>query len=546
MLLVLLAYSTAVIAIARAAAPTVALDNAIVIGETNGTVTSYFGIPYAEPPINDLRLRLPKPITAYNGTINATVPATQCIQLPAIPRSDLPAEIAQDLLAYIALTPFPTVTAPEGEDCLSVTVQVPAGTKPGANLPVLAYIYAGGFTSGSTAQSSAAVLIQRSIELGQPIVFVSMNYRLGPFGFLGGKEVKEAGVGNLGLHDQRLALQWIQQHVAAFGGDPKKVTINGASAGAVSVGLHMVTNGGDNEGLFRAGIMHAGSPLPTGDIEIQQRFYDTVVEQANCTSPADTLECLRQISANTLLQAAKAVPNTFDYSGLAQAWAPRADGVFLEAPPQHLVLAGSVANIPFITGDALDEGTVFSTGSFNVTTEDEFRTFVEQEFFPNTPADVLAPVFDLYPNVASEGSPFETGDANELYPEFKRMAAFQGDITFQAPRRFFLDQRSLKQPAWTYTSKRAPVKGLGCPHGSDAVPALAEGDDLADYVIQFTATLDPNGGASNRTIAWPRYDPLARSMLVLLDGDTPLEIVPDTARLEAMAGLTALTVAYPL
>lgn len=84
------------------------------------------------------------------------------------------------------------------------------------------------------------------------------------------------------------------------------------------------------------------------------------------------------------------------------------------------------------------------------------------------------------------------------------------------------------------------------PHGSDAVPALAEGDDLADYVIQFTATLDPNGGASNRTIAWPRYDPLARSMLVLLDGDTPLEIVPDTARLEAMAGLTALTVAYPL
>lgn len=87
-----------------------------------------------------------------------------------------------------------------------------------------------------------------------------------------------------------------------------------------------------------------------------------------------------------------------------------------------------------------------------VSTEDEFRTFVQQEFFPTTPADVLAPIFELYPNVASEGSPFETGDANELYPEFKRMAAFQGDITFQAPRRFFLDQRSLKQPAWTYST----------------------------------------------------------------------------------------------
>lgn len=76
----------------------------------------------------------------------------------------------------------------------------------------------------------------------------------------------------------------------------------------------MVTNGGNNEGLFRAGIMHAGSPLPTGDIEIQQQFYDTVVEHANCTAAADTLECLRGVSADTLLAAGKAVPNTFDYS----------------------------------------------------------------------------------------------------------------------------------------------------------------------------------------------------------------------------------------
>ncbi|EIW62500.1 carotenoid ester lipase precursor [Trametes versicolor FP-101664 SS1] len=534
-----------VFAIARTGAPTVPLDMATVIGKTNGTVTSYYGIPYAQPPINDLRLRLPKPVITYNGTINATVPATQCIQGSAAPRSDLPADILQDLLAYGATIPLTAVDVPQSEDCLSVTVQIPAGTKPGAKLPVLAYIYGGGFTSGSTAGSPGDVLVQRSVELGQPLVFVSINYRLA-FAFLGGKEIKEAGIGNLGLHDQRLALRWIKKHIATFGGDPKKVTINGPSAGAISVGLHMVTNGGNNEGLFRAGIMHAGGPLPTGDIEILQPFYDTVVAHANCTGAADTLECLRQVPAATLQEAGAAVPNLFDYPGLAEAWAPRADGVFIGAPPQHLVLAGSVANIPFITGDALDEGTVFSTGSFNVTTEDEFRTFVQQEFFPNTPADVLAPLFDLYPNVASEGSPFETGDANELYPEFKRMAALQGDIIFQAPRRFLLDQRSLKQPAWTYTSKRGAVQGLGCPHGTDAVQALVEGNDLADYVIQFTATLDPNGGASNRTIPWPRYDPGARSMLVLLEGDTPLGIVPDTARLEAMAGLTALTVAYPI
>ncbi|KAL1945643.1 hypothetical protein VTO73DRAFT_1645 [Trametes versicolor] len=490
MLLSLLAYLSVVFVVARASAPTVPLDKATIIGKTNGTVTSYYGIPYAQPPINDLRLQLPKPVIAYNGTINATVPATQCIQGSAAPRSDLPTEILQDLLAYGASIPLTAVDVPQSEDCLSVAVQIPAGTKPGAKLPVLAYIYGGDFTSGSTAGSPGDVLVQRSIELGQPLVFVSINYRLGPFAFLGGKEIKEAGVGNLGLHDQRLALRWIQKHITTFGGDPKKVTINGPSAGAISVGLQMVTNGGNNEGLFRAGIMHAGGPLPTGNIEILQPFYDTVVAHANCTGAADTLECLRQVSAATLQQAGVAGPNLFDYPGLAEAWAPRADGVFIEAPPQHLVLAGSVANIPFITGDALDEGAVFSTGSFNVTTEDEFRTFVQQEFFPNALADVLAPLFDLYPNVASEGSPFETGDANELYPEFKRMAALQGDIIFQAPRRFLLDQR-----------KRGAVQGLGCPHGTDAVQALIEGNDLADYVIQFTATLDPNGGTSNRTIA---------------------------------------------
>lgn len=85
-------------------------------------------------------------------------------------------------------------------------------------------------------------------------------------------------------------------------------------------------------------------------------------------------------------------------------------------------------------------------------TEAEFREFVSQHFFPAAPTEVLAPLFDLYANVPADGSPFETGDANQLAPEFKRMAALQGDIIFQAPRRFFLDQRSLQQNAWTYST----------------------------------------------------------------------------------------------
>lgn len=135
MLLSLLAYLPVVFAFVRAAPPTVLLDKALVVGTTNDSVTSFFGIPYAEPPyvssfharlvfflltrersVNDLRLRLPKPITAYQGTINATVPATQCIQLVPPVRSDLPLEILEDLIAYITEIPATTATA-QSEDC---------------------------------------------------------------------------------------------------------------------------------------------------------------------------------------------------------------------------------------------------------------------------------------------------------------------------------------------------------------------------------------------------------------------------------------------
>ncbi|KAI0666683.1 carotenoid ester lipase [Trametes maxima] len=515
------------IAVVATSAPTVNLDKAAVIGTTNGSVTSYFGIPFAEAP-------LPRAITTYSGTINATAPATQCPQLPPSFAKNLPAEIQKDLLIYATSGFSQTVAAPESEDCLSISVQVPSGTPADAQLPVLVV---SGFTTGSTAQNPGDAIIQRSVELKKPMIYVNINYRcvhrpirFKALGFLGGKETYMKTLTSL----ERVGLRWIQKYISAFGGDPEKVTIWGVSAGAISVGLQMVTNGGNTEGLFRGAVMNAGSPLPTGDIEIQQPAYDTVVQHSGCAGSEDTLECLRSVPLDTLMAASANVPNLFEYPGLAEIWAPRADGLFLEAPPQHLVLAGSVAGIPFITGDSVDEGTIFATGSFNVTTDDEFREFIRQHFFPHLTLADLAPLFALYPNDPTAGSPFGTGDANQLSPEFKRMAAIQGDIVFQAPRRFFLDQRSLKQPTWSYM-----------PHGSDFVPIISKGNDLADYIIQFTNTLDPNG-ASDRTIQWPQYDPVARQALVLAQDDVPLKITRDAARLEAMVGLTAYTIAHPV
>ncbi|RPD58729.1 carotenoid ester lipase precursor [Lentinus tigrinus ALCF2SS1-7] len=534
--------------------PTVTLDKATVLGTTNGSVTSYIGIPYAQPPIGDLRLRLPVLLESYNGTIDATrSAAAQCPQLQSGAGADLPPEIEQDVLAY-SVTVLPVVDVPEDEDCLTINVQVPSGAKPDDGLPVIAFIYGGGFTVGSTAWFPGQAFVEHSISMDQPVVFVAMNYRLNVFGFLGGKEIKEAGVGNLGLQDQRAALRWINKHISAFGGDPAKVTIWGPSAGAMSVAMHMLTDGGNAGGLFRAAIMDSGSPLPTGDTALQQWAYDSIVEQVGCANATgttvadtDTVQCLRGADGDALLAAAGTFPGSSAYPGAAAVipWNPHADGVFLTAHPQELVLAGSVADVPFISGDVLDEGTLFATPSFNITTDDEFETFIHDYFFPNATQDELAPVYTLYPNDPAQGSPFGTGDDNQLSPQYKRMAAIQGDVLFQAPRRFFLDHVSSRQPVWSFRNERGPFKGLGYPHASEFNGLFFDGDDLADYIIQFVSTLDPNGG-SNRTINWPRYNEKTREVLVVLDGDVPLRIGNDSARRAQTDKLAELTFKYPL
>ncbi|KAI0681836.1 carotenoid ester lipase precursor [Earliella scabrosa] len=526
-----------------ASAATIQLEDATVSGITKDSVTSYTGIPFAYPPIGELRLQLPKPIESYNGTIDATRPAAQCMQLIPPIRPDMPPELLEAMQAYAG--GFGSgVDVPHSEDCLTVNVQVPEGTKPGDKLPVIAFIFGGGFTIGSTTQFPGDAVVQRSMALNQPVIFASINHRVNVFGFLGGNEVKKAGIGNLGLHDQREGLRWIRKHIEAFGGDPDKVTLWGPSSGAISCALQMLTNDGNTEGLFRGAIMNAGSPIPTGDISNQQPYYDTIVEHAGCANATDTLQCLREVPTDSLLAAAATLPNLFEYPGLATVWAPRADGVFLKAPPQHLVLAGSVAQIPFMTGDALDEGTVFASGSFNVTTEKEFRDYLHQFYFPRAPRTATSLLAAVYPNDPAQGSPFGTGDANQLAPMYKRMSSFQGDMIFQAPRRFFLDQRSAKQPTWSFISARGTFGGLGFAHGNDFGPALFGTSELTDYIIQFVATLDPNGGESNTTIKWPRYDTKKRQVLSIVDGG--IEIGEDTQRLTPMAVLSALSVAFPL
>ncbi|KAL4263268.1 Carboxylic ester hydrolase [Pleurotus pulmonarius] len=523
-------------------ANSVILDFATFTGTTSGRVTKFLGIPYAQSPTGDRRFRLPQPIPPYTGTVQATSFGPACPQQSV--RLPLPDGLASDAVDLIVNTAYKAVF-PDSEDCLSINVVVPTSATPTSKLPVAVWVFGGGFELGSPSLYDGGLIVERSIQLGEPVIYVSMNYRLSAFGFLASQEVKDAGVGNLGLQDQREALRWIQKYIASFGGDPTKVTIWGESAGAISVALHMVANNGNHEGLFRGAFMQSGSPIPVGDISHGQTYYDAIVAETGCSSASDTLACLRSVPYAALKTAADNSPFILDYQSLALAWVPRADGVFLTDNPQKLAQAGKVANVPFITGDCDDEGTLFSLSTLNITTSTQFRAYIKTFFMPQATNAELDQVSTLYPSDPTQGSPFGTGILNALTPQFKRLAAFQGDAVFQAPRRFFLQQRSGKQNTWAFLSKRFKVSPfLGSFHASDILNVYF-GGEMGDYLINFVNNLDPNG--QGRGINWPKYTASSPNLVTFNDDlISPVTITQDTFREDAISFLTGVTLANPL
>ncbi|KZV76204.1 carotenoid ester lipase precursor [Peniophora sp. CONT] len=524
--------------------PFVALDNGTFIGVSEGHVSAFRGIPYAKPPVGDLRFRLPVQSDPYSGTYDATVFGASCIQ-QIYNDSDTSQQnpIAVELLQNTAFASTPNVT--DDEDCLTVNIHTPANATADSRLPVVYWIYGGGFQAGSSAVNNGSVIVSRSLQLDEPVVYVSVNYRLSALGFPASSEVREAGIGNLGLQDQRLGLRWVQRYISSFGGDPSKVTIWGQSAGAISVAMHMVANNGDNEGLFRGAFMQSGGPIDTGVLEDGQALFDDFATAVGCGSAlrsAVIFDCFRNASIADIRSAIQASQNVFDYASLSLAWKPRVDGAFLTDFPQQLVLNGSVANVPFVTGDCDDEGTLFSLSNSNITTEDEVRQYLQQYFFPDVDASTLNDILAGYPEDPTLGSPFDTGLNNTLTPEYKRISSVLGDHLFQAPRRLLLTERSGNSSAFSFLYKKGKsTPYLGALHGSDVFDIYGPGD-LTDALVNFATNLDPNG---ETLIDWPSYTTDSRVLLTLNDGNVTQTITNDTYRAEGMHALTDASLGGP-
>ncbi|KAG9010513.1 hypothetical protein FRB94_010279 [Tulasnella sp. JGI-2019a] len=329
-----------------------------------------------------------------------------------------------------------------------------------------------GFQFGSSDMKlfDGAKIVSRSKEAKQPVIVVTLNYRGSLFGFLGGKEMKAAEAGNLGLQDQRLALRWVQKYVSNFRGDPTKVTLWGESASAISTALHMATNDGDNEGLFRAASMQSGAAIPITDIDDKapQKEYNMLVDRVGCSASNDTLQCLREVPYKALRDFMLTTPGIFEYTSLALTWIPRIDGNFIKRAPTHSVKDGQVAKIPFVTGNTLDEATVFSLSVLNITTEKQFQHWFKATYLPVATADEMRTLSAMYPANLETGSFFESALQKALSPQFKRISAVQGDLSFQAPRRHFIQSLAGQQKAWSFLYARgSDIPVLGAFHGED-------------------------------------------------------------------------------
>ncbi|XP_075994473.1 cholinesterase-like [Genypterus blacodes] len=320
----------------------------MLVSVPGGHIRAFLGIRYGKPPIGGLRFRAPEPADEWEGVRDATKFSNSCYQLLD---TTFPGFKGAEMW---------NPNTPLSEDCLYLNVWSPQinKTQPQSSplAPVLVWIYGGGFTGGT---SSLDIYDGRFLSQSEDIVVVSMNYRLGALGFLALPHNNNMR-GNAGLLDQRLAINWVVKNIAAFGGDPSKVTLFGESAGSASVGYHLLSPG--SQGLFQRAVMQSGSPnAPWAGISKKEAWDRSLMlaKLLGCPlSPSINLElCLQKANPKEI------VTKQFEIrqpAFMSSDFVPHADGYFLPHEPEVLLQTGSLPKKEVLFGLNKDEGTYFS------------------------------------------------------------------------------------------------------------------------------------------------------------------------------------------
>ncbi len=502
-----------------------------------GGVLSFLGVPYARPPSGPLRWAPPQAPLPWNGTRSAKAFGLICPQPPPDPL----------LSAYLGQR-----SQAMGEDCLSLNVWTTAKRTSSAQ-PVMVWIHGGAFVSGSGSER----FYDGATLAGEGVVLVTINYRLGPLGFLAhpALSAEQGGSsGDYGLQDQIMALGWVRDNIRSFGGDPGNVTVFGESAGGVSVAALLTSP--EAKGLFHKAIIESGAAprllrrldRPVAGLRSAQElgvaYAKTVLGGTASADTTETVAVLRKLPWERLL-AADETTGTAGLAALPSNAVSRyliQDGKVLTAPPGAVFDRGAQTKVPLLIGTMADEGSLFAR-SAGLQTRAAYLAFVAQ-VFPDHRDEILA----AYP-------------ARDDAQAAQSAAALVGDLLFQVDTRRMAGQMAAAGlPTYRYVFAReipaAAVLGLGAFHGSE-IPyvfgtlgqfgSAPEDQRLSElvrgYWTRFAKTGDPNGGGAP---AWPRYETSSDRVLVL-DAvpraeagfrKAKLDLLERRLRLERLVGVT--------
>jgi para-nitrobenzyl esterase len=485
---------------------TITLDSGRISGLGADGYHSYLGIPFAAPPIGDLRWKAPQPVAAWSGIKEATEFGSACPQLP-----------------------WPGINVDldrMDEDCLYLNVWTPAST-PEAGLPVMVWIHGGGFQYGSASeiQYGGASLAKKGV------VVVTANYRVGVWGFLAHPQLTaespEGSSGHYGFLDQIAALEWVQRNIAAFGGDPSRVTIFGESAGADSViGL---TQSPLTEGLFHRAIAQSPPHVSSSSIMGGLRSAEEVLRDnefvgpglamaLGCDQAADVVACMRAKTPEEILATIAGPPSMFfagpgDDIVVSKAYfAPRDERHWHDVP---LIIGnnanemGAVGPAPSVMPPPMVEGFLQMF--------QPWQSYVERTF-----GELAETLLDLYPAETPE----------DVYPALDRlgtdlMACYNEVVSVSRSQQLSSPTyvyQFARVPDWEYSELMGTFHGLdvgyvfGGPRmmGMEQMEYDAEdralSETMMDYWVAFAATGDPNGPGRPH---WPVYDPASDEYLEL-------------------------------
>ncbi|SDG67138.1 para-nitrobenzyl esterase [Lentzea fradiae] len=445
-------------------------DKGTVRGTVTGGTRTFGNIPFAAPPVGENRWRDPRPVTPWHGVRDATVPSPVCAQNAQLG------------------TP-----ASETEDCLYLTVTTPA-TASRTPRPVMVWVHGGGFTSGSGRLYDARRLAQRTGS-----VVVTVNYRLGVFGFFGYPGLP--GSGTFGLADQQAALHWVQRNARAFGGDARNVTLFGESAGGLSVCAQLASPAA--AGLFHKAVIQSGAcGLTTPDPQRPGEFLTlwkprTEIERTGAAQPlgcAD-LACLRGLSVQELLPSHVLFPY------------PAFDTRVLPVDPAVAQATGRVHRVPTMVGSTHDEGTLFAALYLPTPIPEQAHRATIAAAFGETHADAIAARYPVNGN----------GDARDEF------AAALTDHSWACPTHDTRRQlgRVTRVSGYEFADRDVPLifpglpempGGYGAYHGSELTmlfdlgvtltPAQRRlGDHMIDAWGRFARTGDPGWHAEVQSLA---------------------------------------------